>query len=71
MKAGVIGVGSYLPDKIITNNDLEKKVNTSDKWITERTGISCRREAYDGVCSILERRRQNLLLKMPTLNQKI
>ncbi len=43
----VIGTGSYLPSKIMTNLDLEKMVNTSDKWIKERTGISERRIAGD------------------------
>lgn len=37
--AGILGVGSYLPEKIVTNQDLEKIVETSDEWIVERTGI--------------------------------
>jgi len=36
----ITGTGSYLPDKILTNSDLEKMVDTSDEWITTRTGIS-------------------------------
>lgn len=36
------GTGSYLPEKIITNHDLEQMVDTSDEWIKERTGISKR-----------------------------
>lgn len=40
--AGIIGVGSYLPERILTNRDLEKMVDTSDAWITERTGIKTR-----------------------------
>ena len=35
----IIGVGGYLPNKIITNFDLEKMVETTDEWITQRTGI--------------------------------
>jgi len=35
----IIGVGSYLPERILTNADLEKMVDTSDDWITSRTGI--------------------------------
>ena len=35
----ITGVGSYLPAKILTNADLEKMVDTSDEWITTRTGI--------------------------------
>ncbi len=44
-KVGIIGVGEYLPKKIITNADLEKMVDTSDEWITSRTGIKERRLA--------------------------
>jgi 3-oxoacyl-[acyl-carrier-protein] synthase-3 len=40
--AGIIGVGRYLPEKKLTNQDLEKMVDTSDAWITERTGIKIR-----------------------------
>ena len=36
---GIIGTGSYVPKRILKNHDLEKMVNTSDKWIVERTGI--------------------------------
>jgi 3-oxoacyl-[acyl-carrier-protein] synthase III len=42
---GILGTGSALPEKVITNSDLEKMVDTSDKWITERTGIKERRQA--------------------------
>jgi 3-oxoacyl-[acyl-carrier-protein] synthase-3 len=42
-KIGIIGVGEYLPKKILTNADLEKMVATSDEWITTRTGIKQRR----------------------------
>ncbi|MFA5115479.1 MAG: beta-ketoacyl-ACP synthase III [Candidatus Omnitrophota bacterium] len=42
-KAGIIGVGDYLPRRILTNADLEKMVDTSDEWITTRTGIKERR----------------------------
>jgi 3-oxoacyl-[acyl-carrier-protein] synthase III len=41
----ITGTGSYLPAKILTNADLEKKVDTSDQWIVERTGIRERRIA--------------------------
>ena len=41
----IIGIGSYLPSKILTNFDLEKMVDTSDEWIVERTGIKERRIA--------------------------
>lgn len=43
--ARIIGTGSYLPEKILSNFDLEKMVETSDEWITTRTGIKERRIA--------------------------
>ena len=43
--AGIVGMGSYLPEKILTNHELESIVDTSDKWIVERTGIESRRIA--------------------------
>ena len=43
--AGVLGTGSALPEKVISNADLEKLVDTSDEWIRSRTGISERRQA--------------------------
>lgn len=42
---GILGVGHYVPEKIITNFDMEKMVDTSDQWITERTGIKQRHVA--------------------------
>ncbi|MEZ5432976.1 MAG: hypothetical protein R3F31_17830 [Verrucomicrobiales bacterium] len=44
----IAGTGSYLPEKVLTNNDLEKMVETSDEWITTRTGIKERRIAAEG-----------------------
>ena len=41
--AGIIGTGSCLPDKIVTNQDMEKIVDTTDEWVKTRTGISERR----------------------------
>ncbi len=43
----IVGVGSYVPSKILTNHDLEKMVETSDEWITTRTGIKERRIAAE------------------------
>jgi 3-oxoacyl-[acyl-carrier-protein] synthase III len=40
--AGILGIGAYLPKKIVTNNDLTQLVDTSDAWIVERTGIKQR-----------------------------
>jgi 3-oxoacyl-[acyl-carrier-protein] synthase-3 len=42
------GVGGYLPERVLTNEDLAKVIDTSDRWITERTGIKERRIAADG-----------------------
>ncbi|WP_409294744.1 beta-ketoacyl-ACP synthase III [Peribacillus sp. SCS-26] len=49
MNAGIIGIGRYLPEKILTNFDLEKMVDTSDEWIRTRTGIEERRIAGDDI----------------------
>lgn len=46
-KAKIIGTGSYLPEKILTNSDLEKMVDTSDEWIVTRTGMKERRIAKE------------------------
>jgi 3-oxoacyl-[acyl-carrier-protein] synthase-3 len=54
MKACIIGTGSYAPARILTNEDLERMVATSDEWIRERTGIRERRIAAAGeACSDL------------------
>nr|WP_295972556.1 beta-ketoacyl-ACP synthase III [uncultured Bacillus sp.] len=47
MNAGILGIGRALPEKIITNFDLEKVMDTSDEWIRTRTGIEERRIADD------------------------
>lgn len=47
MKSIISGTGSYLPEKILTNADLEKMVDTSDEWIVQRSGIKERRIAAD------------------------
>ncbi|PRS63257.1 beta-ketoacyl-ACP synthase III [Bacillus pumilus] len=49
MNAGIIGLGRYIPEKVLTNLDLEKMVETSDEWIRTRTGIEERRIASDDV----------------------
>jgi 3-oxoacyl-[acyl-carrier-protein] synthase-3 len=51
LRAGIIGSGAYVPKKIISNFDLEKIVDTSNQWISERTGILYRRKADDNICS--------------------
>jgi 3-oxoacyl-[acyl-carrier-protein] synthase-3 len=48
----VAGTGSYLPQKVITNHDLEKMVDTTDEWIRTRTGIERRHVAADGETTV-------------------
>ena len=45
---GILGFGKYVPERVMTNADWEKLVDTSDEWITTRTGIKERRYAVDG-----------------------
>ncbi len=47
LRSVMTGVGGYLPDGVVTNEDLAKIVDTSDEWIRERTGIRQRRKAAD------------------------
>jgi 3-oxoacyl-[acyl-carrier-protein] synthase-3 len=47
MSAGILGVGYYVPETVVTNFDLEKGLSTSDEWIRSRTGIGERRIAAD------------------------
>jgi len=49
--AGIISTGHYVPERILTNFDLEKIVDTSDEWITTRTGIKERRIADDSMAT--------------------
>jgi len=49
MNAGIIGVGKYAPERVLTNQDLEKMMDTSDEWIRTMTGIEERRIASDDV----------------------
>jgi 3-oxoacyl-[acyl-carrier-protein] synthase III len=49
MNAGIIGIGKYVPERIVTNHDLEKMMDTSDEWIRTRTGIEVRRIADENM----------------------
>ncbi|WP_017381576.1 beta-ketoacyl-ACP synthase III [Paenisporosarcina sp. TG-14] len=49
MDVGMIGLGRYLPERVVTNFDLEKQMDTTDEWIRTRTGIEERRIADDNV----------------------
>ncbi|HEY4745189.1 MAG TPA: 3-oxoacyl-ACP synthase, partial [Desulfuromonadaceae bacterium] len=51
LRARITGTGSAVPEKILTNADLERMVETSDEWITSRTGIKERRVAGEGECT--------------------
>src|SRR5437764_13557189 len=48
LRSVVLGCGSYLPQRVLTNADLSRMVDTSDEWITQRTGIRERHIAADG-----------------------
>src|SRR5262245_44907003 len=48
MRACITSLGVYVPERVVTNADLEKIVDTSDEWITTRTGIKERRYAAPG-----------------------
>ena len=52
----IMGTGSYLPEKIVTNKDMEKFIDTTDEWIQERTGIKQRHVAAEGetTCDMIE-----------------
>ncbi len=56
MHSRIVGTGGYLPEKILTNSDLEKMVDTSDEWIRERTGIEQRHIAAENqtTCDLAE-----------------
>ena len=47
MYSRIAGTGSYLPEKVLSNHDLESMVETSDQWITDRTGIKERHIAAE------------------------
>ncbi len=59
----ITGTGSFLPEKVLTNRDLEKMVDTSDQWIRERTGIVRRHIAAAGetTCDLAEAAARNAL----------
>ncbi len=48
----IVGTGSHLPERVLTNKDLEQMVETSDEWIRERTGIGERRIAAQGETTV-------------------
>jgi 3-oxoacyl-[acyl-carrier-protein] synthase-3 len=52
MYSRIVGTGSYLPEKVLTNADLEKMVDTTDEWIRSRTGIERRHIAAEGETTV-------------------
>jgi len=48
LRSTVMGVGAYLPQRVVTNKELAARIDTSDEWITERTGIKQRHIAAEG-----------------------
>ncbi|TXH06241.1 MAG: ketoacyl-ACP synthase III [Nevskiaceae bacterium] len=44
----IIGTGSYLPERVVTNHELQSRIDTTDEWIVSRTGIEARHVAADG-----------------------
>ena len=48
IRAGIVGLGSYVPERVLTNRELETMVNTTDQWIVDRSGIRERRIAGPG-----------------------
>ena len=68
-KAVVAGTGFYVPEKILTNKDLELSLNTTDEWITTRTGIKERRIASkDESASTMAARAAKQALEFAALN---
>ena len=51
-KANITATGKYLPEKVLTNHDMEKLVETSDEWIQTRTGIRERRMVQNGQATV-------------------
>jgi 3-oxoacyl-[acyl-carrier-protein] synthase-3 len=52
MHSRIVGTGSYLPERVVTNHDLEQVMDTSDQWIRERTGIEERHLVADGETTV-------------------
>lgn len=70
IRARLIGTGSYVPKKILTNRDLEKMVETSDEWISTRTGIRQRHIAADETTSDMASKASKAALKAAGVSPK-
>ena len=70
LRSRIIGTGSAVPKKVVTNHDLEGLVDTTDAWITARTGIRERRIAVAEPCSELASRAGKAALKAAEVSPK-
>ena len=70
LRSRVIGTGSYVPARVLTNHDLEKMVETSDDWIATRTGIKERRIAVDEPTSDMASKAAKAALKAAGVQAK-
>lgn len=70
IRARLIGTGSYVPKKILTNHDLEMMVETSDEWISTRTGIRQRHIAVDETTSDMASKASKAALKAAGVSPK-
>lgn len=61
--AGILGTGSYVPEKVVTNDDLSAMMDTNDEWIVTRTGIRTRHVAASGEAASDMARQEEGLLK--------
>ena len=66
----IVGLGKYVPQKILTNKDLEKMVDTSDEWITTRTGIKERHIVENQASSDLGAQASKIALKNAAIKAK-
>ena len=69
----VLGTGSYLPERVVSNSDLESFVDTTDRWIQERTGIRKRHLVADdeSTCDLAERAARSALEAAGTTPEEI
>ncbi|CAG1064941.1 3-oxoacyl-[acyl-carrier-protein] synthase III [uncultured bacterium] len=70
LRSRVLGTGSYVPEKVLTNHELEKIVETSDDWISSRTGIRERRVAVEESTSDMATRAAKAALKSAGVSAK-
>ncbi len=70
LRSRVLGTGSYVPEKVLTNHELEKIVETSDDWISSRTGIRERRVAVEESTSDMAARAAKAALKSAGVSAK-